>query len=104
MPPVTRCDEHLYPVPTFDLGKGDINDITNELKGFHEQFYDCSNVVNPENTSQNIWQANSVHWNGNPLNRLLWQLKMAMSGRCRGLLVMPRGMVMTSYPSIVGCK
>jgi hypothetical protein len=41
MLPVTRCDEHLYPVPKFDLGKGDIKDFMNELKGFHEQFYDC---------------------------------------------------------------
>ena len=41
MLPVTRCDEHLYSVPKFDLGKGDIDDFINELKGFHEQFYDC---------------------------------------------------------------
>jgi len=41
MLPVIRCDEHLYPVPKFDLGKGDIKDFMNELKGFHEQFYDC---------------------------------------------------------------
>jgi len=41
MLPVTRCDEHLYPVPKFDLGKGDVKDFINELKGFHEQFADC---------------------------------------------------------------
>ena len=41
MLPVTRCNEHLYPVPKFDLGKGDIKDFMNELKGFHEQFADC---------------------------------------------------------------
>ena len=41
MLPVTRCDEHLYPVPKFDLGKGDIQDFMNELSGFHEQFADC---------------------------------------------------------------
>jgi len=41
MLPVTRCDEHLYPVPKFDLGKGDIKEFTNELSGFHEQFADC---------------------------------------------------------------
>jgi SRSO17 transposase len=41
MLPVVRCDEHLYSVPKFDLGKGDIKDFMNELKGFHEQFYDC---------------------------------------------------------------
>ena len=41
MLPVTRCDEHLYPVPKFDLGKGDVKDFMNELRGFHEQFYDC---------------------------------------------------------------
>jgi SRSO17 transposase len=38
---VTRCDEHLYPVPKFDLGKGDVKDFINELRGFHEQFADC---------------------------------------------------------------
>ena len=41
MLPVTRCDEHLYPVPKFDLGKGDIKDFVNELRGFHEQFAEC---------------------------------------------------------------
>ncbi len=41
MLPVTRCDEHLYSVPKFDLCKGDIKDFINELSGFHEQFADC---------------------------------------------------------------
>lgn len=37
----TRIDEHLYPVPKFDVNKNDIVDFMNELKGFHEQFADC---------------------------------------------------------------
>jgi SRSO17 transposase len=41
MLPVTRSDEYLYPVPKFDLSKGDIVNFMNELKGFHEQFSDC---------------------------------------------------------------
>jgi len=41
MLPSTRCGEHLYPVPKFDLGKGDIKDFANELRGFHEQFAEC---------------------------------------------------------------
>jgi len=41
MLPATRCDEHLYRVPKFDLGKGDVHNFLHELKGFHEQFYDC---------------------------------------------------------------
>jgi len=41
MLPVTRCYEYLYSVPKFDLGKADIKDFINELKGFHEQFSDC---------------------------------------------------------------
>ena len=41
MLPVTRSDEYLYPVPKFDLSKGDIAGFMNELKGFHEQFSDC---------------------------------------------------------------
>jgi len=41
MLPVIRCDENLYSVPKFDLGKGDIKDFVNELSGFHEQFADC---------------------------------------------------------------
>jgi len=41
MLPVSRNDEHLYPVPKFDLGKGDVKDFMNELRGFHEQFADC---------------------------------------------------------------
>lgn len=41
MLPVTRYGEHHYPVPKFDLGKGDIKSFMNELRGFHEQFADC---------------------------------------------------------------
>jgi SRSO17 transposase len=41
MLPVLRKDEHLYPVPKFDLAKGDVKDFMNELIGFHEQFSDC---------------------------------------------------------------
>ena len=41
MLPVTRNNEYLYPVPKFDLSKGDIVGFMNELKGFHEQFSDC---------------------------------------------------------------
>ena len=41
MLPITRSNEHLYSVPKFDLGKGDIKDFMNELSGFHEQFADC---------------------------------------------------------------
>ncbi len=41
MLPVIRCDENLYSVPKFDLGKADIKDFMNELSGFHEQFADC---------------------------------------------------------------
>jgi len=41
MLPMSRKDEHLYPVPKFDLVKGDVKDFKNELIGFHEQFSDC---------------------------------------------------------------
>ena len=41
MLPNTRFDEYLYSVPKFDLGKGDVKDFMDELKGFHEQFADC---------------------------------------------------------------
>ena len=41
MLPVTRCDEHLYSIPKFDLSKSTIKNFMNELSGFHEQFADC---------------------------------------------------------------
>ncbi len=41
MQPVTRCNDYLYPVPKFELGKGDIKGFKNELSGFHEHFADC---------------------------------------------------------------
>ena len=41
MLPVIRSNDYAYPVPKFDLGKRDIKDFMNELKGFHEQFADC---------------------------------------------------------------
>ena len=41
MLPISRKDEHLYPVPKFDLVKGDVKDFKNELIGLHEQFSDC---------------------------------------------------------------
>ena len=41
MLPGIRCNDHLYSVPKFDLGKSDVKDFMNELSGFHEQFADC---------------------------------------------------------------
>jgi SRSO17 transposase len=41
MLPCSRCDEHLYAVPKFELDKDDIEDFMNELRGFHEQFAEC---------------------------------------------------------------
>ena len=41
MLPIQRQNEYLYAVPKFDLMKTDIKDFANELKGFHEEFYDC---------------------------------------------------------------
>ena len=41
MLPAIRSNEYTYSVPKFDLGKSDIKDFMNELKGFHEQFADC---------------------------------------------------------------
>ena len=37
----TRHNEHLYEVPKIDLDSGDVKGFINELRGFHEQFYDC---------------------------------------------------------------
>jgi SRSO17 transposase len=41
MLPCSRCEEHLYPVPKFELTRDDISEFYYELKGFHEQFADC---------------------------------------------------------------
>ena len=41
MLPAIRSNEYTYSVPKFDLGKHDIKDFMNELKGFHEEFADC---------------------------------------------------------------
>jgi len=41
MLPQLRDDEHLYSVPKFNLDKKDVKEFHNELKGFHEDFYDC---------------------------------------------------------------
>lgn len=41
MATIVQKDEHLYPIPKFDLCKEDIQNFAHELKGFHEQFNDC---------------------------------------------------------------
>jgi hypothetical protein len=41
MLPEARQSDYLYPVPKFDLKQNDVDDFTNELKGFHEQFGGC---------------------------------------------------------------
>jgi len=41
MLPTIRCEDYLYPVPKFDLKVRDVKEFSNELNGFHEQFYDC---------------------------------------------------------------
>jgi hypothetical protein len=70
MLPIIRCDEHLYPVPMFNIGKGDVIDFMNELKGFHEQFVDCFHRSESRDHFFNyMGQGNSANWNVNPLNR-----------------------------------
>jgi len=41
MVPCSRCDEHLYPVPKFDLDRDDVAAFIHELRAFHEQFVEC---------------------------------------------------------------
>ena len=41
MLPESRQSEYLYKVPKFDLERSDVEDLTHELKGFHENFADC---------------------------------------------------------------
>jgi hypothetical protein len=63
MLPITRCDEHLYPVPKFDLGKGDVrDDFTNNL-------LIAFTAVNPEITFSTTCRGNSANWSANPSNQ-----------------------------------
>jgi len=41
MLPQVRNQDHLFSVPKFSIGNGDVEDFINELKGFHEVFSDC---------------------------------------------------------------
>jgi len=41
MLPEIRGQEHLFPVPKFDVSNGDVEGFIDELKGFHEIFSDC---------------------------------------------------------------
>jgi len=41
MLPASRCEGDLFSIPKFSLGKSDIEDLMDELRGFHEQFRDC---------------------------------------------------------------
>ena len=41
MIPCSRCEEHLYPVPKFDLDKEDVAAFIHELRDFHGQFAEC---------------------------------------------------------------
>ncbi len=41
MLPATRCEGDLFAIPKFSLGRSDVEDFMDELRGFHEQFRDC---------------------------------------------------------------
>ncbi len=41
MLPDIRQTDYLYAVPRFDLDRNDVSELTDELKGFHENFADC---------------------------------------------------------------
>ncbi len=41
MLPQIREEEHLFPVPKFDLNKNDISEFNNEIKWFNENIHDC---------------------------------------------------------------
>ena len=68
MLPCPRCDEHLYPVPKFDLGRDDVADFVNDLRGFHEQFAEALYEANPGSIFSTSWLDNLARWSANPLN------------------------------------
>ena len=72
MLPVTRCNEHHYSVPKFDIDKGDIKDFMNELKGFHEQFADCFHRSESRENFFNYMAGQFSPWSENPLNPSPW--------------------------------
>ena len=68
MVPCSRCDEHLYPVPKFDLDRHDVAAFIHELRAFHEQFVEC--FVRSESREHffNTWLGNLANWSANLLN------------------------------------
>jgi SRSO17 transposase len=41
MPQQPKIEEGIFEIPKFDITTEDVEDFANELKGFHEAFYDC---------------------------------------------------------------
>ena len=41
MLPGCRSTEYLYPIPKFSINKDNVDDFAEELRKFHEEFYDC---------------------------------------------------------------
>ena len=41
MLPESRQEDFLFEVPAFDIDKNDIEEFSNELQGFHDNFSDC---------------------------------------------------------------
>ena len=41
MLPECRLQEHLYPVPKFEIKKDNVENFVEELVKYHEQFHDC---------------------------------------------------------------
>ena len=41
MLPASRCSGDLFAIPKFSLDRGDVEDLTDELRAFHQQFQGC---------------------------------------------------------------
>jgi hypothetical protein len=50
MLPASRCEGDLFAISKFSLGRSEVEDFMDELRGFHEQFRDCFMRSEPRET------------------------------------------------------
>ena len=69
MLPASRCEGDLVcHLPKFSLDRGDVEDLTDELRGFHQQFQACFMRSEPRENFFLTWLVSSATWKGSLLN------------------------------------
>ena len=92
MLPEIRYADDPYSIPKFDMTVDDFDNIADELKEFHEQFYDCFNRTEPRENFYNYMVGQLSPLERKSIEPIALSVEMAKCELCSILSAVSAGM------------